>query len=156
MAYTFENFKVMFWSSAKRHNVNSMIRACTTEEQRDKIVAIWGRDTLDLAPEEYNKRVPTVKDLQKILRNPSIRKAGESDWDLSNTLLLDDSVMKAVLQPYNHVCIPEFMGDEDYWMGKLGEDDTALREVIGYLEELRYQAHVARFIRQEPFRVGDG
>ena len=149
MSYIFKHFKVMFWSSATPRNVNSMITATTTPEQRAKIIATWARDTLGLSPEEYNKKSITFKDLQKVFADKDIRKAsqGEEGWDVGSTILLDDSVIKASFQLYNHVCVPEFVG---------GDQDDALWQVTGYLEELRYQSHVARFIKQNPFKLGDG
>ncbi|KAL9935742.1 hypothetical protein V8E36_005319 [Tilletia maclaganii] len=33
---------------------------------------------------------------------------GPTAWSARNTLLLDDSPLKAALQPYNHLCVPEF------------------------------------------------
>ena len=152
IAYALENFKVMFWSSATPQNVEHMIEACTTSEQREKIVAVWGRDKFGLSSKQYNARVVTIKDLQKVFKDSIIRKAGTREWDISNTILLDDSVIKASQQPCNHVCVPDFTKSD----GKSRKEDTALLEVIGYLEELRHQEHVARFIGHNPFHVGDG
>jgi len=149
MSYVFKHFKVMFWSSATPRNVKSMIAATTTTEQRGKIVATWARDTLGLSPEDYNKKSITFKDLQKVFADEGIRNANDGcgDWDIGCTILLDDSVIKASFQPYNHVCVPEFVN---------GGRDDALWQVAGYLEELRYQGHVARFIKQNPFKLETG
>ena len=153
MMYIFEHFQVMFWSSAKPHNVEAMINAATTPEQRDKIIAVWDRSRFGLSADEYNAKSITIKDLEFVFQD---RKMGgkKERWNASNTILLDDSVVKAAYQPYNHVCIPEFVpySQED----GCGEGDEALREIASYLEELRYQGHVARFIKQHPFRMGDG
>lgn len=74
---------------------------------------------------------------------------------MSNTILLDDSVFKASYQPYNHICVPEFVVPREDWDQTSFLDDS-LWQVAGYLEELRYQGHVARFIKQHPFQLGDG
>jgi len=126
-----------------------MIAAVTTLEQLSKLVATWARDTLGLSPEDYNKKSIAFKDLQQVFADSGIRKTAEEsgDWDIGSTILLDDSVIKASFQPNNHICVPEFVG---------GEQDNALWQVAGYLEELRYQGHVARFIKQNPFRMGEG
>lgn len=142
--YIFEHFHVMFWSSATPRNVHAMINAATTESQRKLIVASWARDTLGLTPEEYHRKSPCVKDLEKVFRDGVIRKRGLV-WDESNTILIDDSLVKAALQPFNHIYIPEFLGDI--------ERDNVLYQIIIYLEGLRYQGHVARFIKESPFRV---
>ena len=160
ISYIFRHFKVMFWSSATPRNVKAMISAATTEEQLAKVIAIWGRDTLGLSAEAYTQKVITQKDLNKIFNDKALGKWNKGGWDVSNTILLDDSVIKASYQPYNHVCVPEFVVDKEDWgkadeKGIFGTDD-ALWQVAGYLDTLRYQGHVARFIKQNPFRVGDG
>jgi NLI interacting factor-like phosphatase len=149
MAYIFDHFRVMFWSSATPRNVKAMIAATTTPEQRVKITAMWARDTLGLSPEDYNQKSVTYKDLRKVFADKDIAIAGErkGGWDIDSTILLDDSARKASFQPYNHVCLPEFVNS--------GQDD-ALWQVAGYLEELRHQDHVARFIKQKPFKMGAG
>jgi NLI interacting factor-like phosphatase len=126
-----------------------MIAATTTPEQRAKLIATWACDTLGLSPEDYNKKSITFKNLQKVFADKNIRKANEGGggWDVGDTILLDDSVVKASFQPYNHVCVPEFVGQGQ---------DNALWQVAGYLEELRYQSHVARFIKQNPFKLENG
>jgi hypothetical protein len=157
IAYIFRHFRVMFWSSATPANVNSMIAAITTPQQRKLVAATWARDTLGLTPAEYHQKVVTLKDLRKVFNDKKVGKG----WDIGNTILLDDSVVKASYQPYNHVCVPEFM--VEWTQGKDGvytpikkSDDDALWQVAGYLDELRYQDNVARYIRHSPFRLGDG
>ena len=154
ISYIFRNFKIMFWSSATPRNVKSMIEATTTPEQRKQVIATWGRDTLGLSEEEYYKKTITIKDLTKVFKDKKVQKyCKNGNWDVGNTILLDDSVIKASFQPYNHVCVPEFVLNEE----KAGDvQDDALWQVAGYLEELRYQGHVARFIKQNPFKLGDG
>lgn len=51
------------------------------------------------------KKVQTIKDLEKPW---SFLASVGSAHSAKTTLLLDDSVKKAVLQPYNHVCIREY------------------------------------------------
>lgn len=43
---------VMIWSSAQPHNVADMVRSCFLADQ-EKLVAIWGRDTLGLSEQDY-------------------------------------------------------------------------------------------------------
>jgi hypothetical protein len=157
MSYIFRNFKIMFWSSATPRNVRSMIKATTTAKQRNQFIASWGRDTFGLSDEEYHKKAITIKDLTKVFKDKKVQEYCKTgNWDVGNTILLDDSVIKASFQPYNHVCVPEFVSNdgEDEKVGDVQDD--ALWQVAGYLEELRYQGHVARFIKQDPFRLGDG
>jgi len=129
-----------------------MIAAVTTPEQHAQLVAIWARDTLGLSEQEYNKKTITFKDLRKVFEDRKLGGKKGEKWDVSNVVLLDDSVVKASHQPYNHICVPDFVYREENG----GAPDDALWQVAGYLEELRYQGHVARFVRQNPFRLGDG
>jgi hypothetical protein len=160
ITYIFRHFKVMFWSSATPANVKSMIAAITTAQQRNDVVATWARDTLGLTPKEYNQKVITLKDLRKIFQDQQLRKTCKDGWDIGNTILLDDSVVKASYQPYNHVCLPEYVvnwtRDSEGAYRALDDSDDALWQVAGYLDELRYQGHVGRYIKQTPFRLGEG
>jgi hypothetical protein len=63
-----------------------------------------------------------------------------------NTVLIDDSSIKASAQPHNLLEIPEFCATPEQMQ------DDVLRVVAGYLETLRQQADVSRFIRKEPFK----
>ncbi|KAE8209571.1 hypothetical protein CF327_g6463 [Tilletia walkeri] len=47
-------------------------------------------------------------------------------WSAKNTLLLDDSPLKAALQPYNHLCVPEF-DDQGAKRAKLVREELAKR-----------------------------
>jgi hypothetical protein len=76
------------------------------------------------------------------------------------TIFLDDSVVKVSHQSCNHVYVPEFVvvrEDRDRWDERAdGRRDNALWQVAGYLDELRYPGHVARFIKRNPFRMRNG
>lgn len=82
---------------------------------RENLVAIWARDTLGLTRGEYNSKTQTTKDLTKPWAQlplvPSSSQAPQNAQAHSamTTLLLDDSSLKAHLQPYNHVCIREYV-----------------------------------------------
>ncbi|KAI0667469.1 hypothetical protein C8Q78DRAFT_1071889 [Trametes maxima] len=55
---------VMVWSSAQPHSVDDMVGKCFGEE-KDKLFAVWARDTLGLSNDNYHRKVQTVKDLAK-------------------------------------------------------------------------------------------
>ena len=146
MDFVFNSYSVMFWSSATPRNVDAMINATTTEEQRDQVIAVWARNRFGLSSEDYYKKTTTQKNLRKVFRDKEIRRKGARTWDISNTVLMDDSSLKAALQPFNHILVPEFKGD-------VQEDDDVLSQVIQYLDELRYQEHVGRYIMENPFHA---
>ncbi|KAF9456880.1 hypothetical protein BDZ94DRAFT_1176734 [Collybia nuda] len=93
----------MVWSSAQPHSVADMVQHCFAET-KEGLLAIWARDTLGLSPQAYNQKTQTTKDLIKPWAAFPIHSA-------KTTLLLDDSILKAQLQPWNHLCISEYVSE---------------------------------------------
>ncbi|KAH6902509.1 phosphoprotein phosphatase [Coprinopsis sp. MPI-PUGE-AT-0042] len=87
-------FDTMVWSSAQPHSVSDMVR--------DGLKVVWARDTLGLSKDAYFQKTQTTKDLEK-----PWQALGHS---AKSTFLLDDSPKKAHLQPWNHLCIREYVG----------------------------------------------
>ena len=109
ITYVFRHYRVMIWPSATPCNVHVMIAAVTTPTQCAQLVGIWARDTLGLSEKDCNKKVIIFKDLCKVFEDVKLVMGGKwgEKWDVSNVVLLVDSVVKASYQPYNHVCVPE-------------------------------------------------
>lgn len=124
---TREWLDTMVWSSAQPHSVADMVDRIFGDAQSE-LVAVWDRGSLGLTKEDYHRKALTTKDLTKpwtllpLGTNPA-KTAVLSEVDCTaeqaglapavahsamTTLLLDDSPHKARLQPYNHVCIPEY------------------------------------------------
>ncbi|KIJ67390.1 hypothetical protein HYDPIDRAFT_108135 [Hydnomerulius pinastri MD-312] len=116
----------MVWSSAQPHSVEDMVDKVFGSHKVD-LKAVWTRQSLGLSEEEYHRKTVTTKDLTKPWKllplgispadynerssaSPPPKELEESSITHSalTTLLLDDSPHKASLQPYNHVCIPEY------------------------------------------------
>ncbi|KAG6336426.1 hypothetical protein ID866_2669 [Astraeus odoratus] len=125
----------MVWSSAQPHSVADMV-AHVFQDYAGGLVAVWDRKSLGLTEAEYHRKTVTTKDLSKPWEllprglSPAQVNSGTSTPDPGRkvcnagvvvdevpsptahsaltTLLLDDSPHKAALQPYNHVCIPEY------------------------------------------------
>ncbi|KAH9895976.1 hypothetical protein C8Q73DRAFT_690338 [Cubamyces lactineus] len=55
---------VMVWSSAQPYSVGDMVDKCFGDE-KEKLLAVWARDTLGLSNDHYHRKVQTVKDLTK-------------------------------------------------------------------------------------------
>ncbi|PPQ95423.1 hypothetical protein CVT26_008443 [Gymnopilus dilepis] len=117
----------MVWSSAQPHSVDDMVQTCF-KQRRNELKAVWARDTLGLSGDEYHKKTQTTKDLEKpwaVLsalppshraQSPSSRPTSPSRTQTQlhsakSTLLVDDSPLKAILQPWNHLCIKEYVQD---------------------------------------------
>ncbi|KAG8880883.1 hypothetical protein FRB98_004687 [Tulasnella sp. 332] len=95
--------QTMIWSSAQPVNVEKMARACFGEEGVKNLKAIWARDTLGLSQRDYGRKVQTVKDLNLVWK--------KLPFTALDTILLDDSRLKAHLQPYNHLILTEYDSD---------------------------------------------
>ncbi|KIL59655.1 hypothetical protein M378DRAFT_169051 [Amanita muscaria Koide BX008] len=117
----------MIWSSAQPHSVSDMVQRCFGDS-KDELVAVWARDTLGLSKEQYHRKTQTTKDLEKPWAFLSSPKSSEEPKDSApassplpnlprtvhsahTTLLLDDSPLKAHLQPWNHICIKEYVAE---------------------------------------------
>jgi hypothetical protein len=154
LRYLFQNFKVMVWSSAKPANVKALVDQSLDKDLRSKLVATWARDTFGLSATNFNQNVQVYKNLRLIWSRDQIQqhhpeyKAGQR-FGQHNTVLIDDSALKASAQPHNLLEIPEFEATPEQMEGDV------LREVAGYLEMLRQQADVSKFVNKQPFK-GDG
>jgi hypothetical protein len=154
LRYLFQNFKVMVWSSAKPANVKSLVEQSLDKDLRSMLVATWARDTFGLSATNFNQNVQVYKNLRLIWSRDQIQqhhpeyKAGQR-FGQHNTVLIDDSALKASAQPHNLLEIPEFEATPEQMEGDV------LREVAGYLEVLRQQADVSKFINKQPFK-GNG
>ncbi|KAH0835735.1 hypothetical protein J3R83DRAFT_9560 [Lanmaoa asiatica] len=88
---------------------------------KSELKAVWNRKSLGLSEAEYHRKTVTTKDLtkpwdllaptlnpEKLKGCSAVPSQSQTIHSAFTTLLLDDSPHKAVLQPYNHVCIPEY------------------------------------------------
>jgi hypothetical protein len=152
LAYLFDNFVVMVWSSAKPDNVNVLVEI-GLGDYRHRLIACWARETLGLEPKHYDLNVQCYKNLHRIWASNDIQRhmpshPSHARFDQRNTILIDDSSLKAAAQPHNLLEIPEFKGVDT----NVPVQDV-LSEVVGYLEVLKMQEDVSKFIHKDPFRA---
>ena len=130
-----------------------MVAAAFTPEQRERLVAVWGRDTLGLSREQMYAKVVVYKKLEKVWTSVGLSKGekGGGVWSQANTVLVDDSAVKASAQPFNLVEISTWEGGRD------GAKDRELLEVAEYLEEVRRGGwgDVSTWMRARPFKKGE-
>ncbi|KAJ8502413.1 hypothetical protein ONZ45_g11786 [Pleurotus djamor] len=138
-----------------------------------KLLAVWARDTMGLSKESYFQKTQTTKNMTKPwgwledLRNRKQRLPGNivpTQHSAKSTLLLDDSPLKARLQPYNHICIKEYtyeMREADLEASSFDAEesgfevdgygyegyDTSLLAVVGVLDAVKLQSNVASWVR---------
>ncbi|KAF2182822.1 HAD-like protein [Zopfia rhizophila CBS 207.26] len=154
LKFLFDNFSVMVWSSAKPKNVCTIVRNVLDEELQSMLLAVWSRKDFDLTPDEYISNVQVYKQLTWVWedelmqqQHPAYR--GGYRWGQHNTVLIDDSTLKASAQPHNLLEIPEFEATPEQLKGDV------LREVAGYLRVLQMQVDVSCFIKKEPFKADE-
>ncbi|MCJ1307533.1 hypothetical protein MMC25_001179 [Agyrium rufum] len=175
-------------SGESRSYTRRMTRS-STATLSDILLGQWGRNTLGLSRAEYKEKVQVYKRLETVWNDQHVqagyppasphvtadilppstqvdvspKDTAQGKWSQANTLLIDDSVLKACAQPYNHIEIPEFLIDsggrlsenvDDEFVG--GGGKTVLGQVVGYLEECKYWDDVSGFVRKKPFRHADG
>ncbi|KAK8861347.1 hypothetical protein IAR55_002166 [Kwoniella newhampshirensis] len=178
------SWEVFVWSSAQPHNVRAMVEGAfgqrwiegiwedETKDGREgvkrgegRLTGVWARDKMGLNSADYSRKVQTTKDLNKViehLQDPSITAAPFlRELDERTAVLLDDSPLKAVMQPWNQIVIPEYDKQEHKDstqaansvttedtddLGMSGMDRTLLA-VIGILDELKTVNNVPAWIR---------
>ena len=146
--YIFDNHTVMIYTSSQRRTVNIVLPLLFSKQQRDQLTAVWTRDKLDLTPEQFEEKVQVYKRLEKIWADPEIQASypgALGEWDQTNTVLIDDSHLKALAQPHNLLQVPELMAN--FKNTTTHVEEQILDSLILKLEELKYQADVSRLIR---------
>ncbi|KAK1217166.1 hypothetical protein PQX77_020174 [Marasmius sp. AFHP31] len=149
------------------------------------------RDMFGLDVREYAKKSTTTKDLNIVwskgtfVSSPSLApmfpvphpQTQPQAWAHSaeTTILLDDSELKARMQPWNHICIKEYSArlrrvDLEVWQGTSsrtkkkqeqeqeqdvpGTFDETILSIIGVLEALKHQSNVGAWIRHGGLLTG--
>jgi hypothetical protein len=153
LRYLSSNFAIMVWSSARPENVKSLVKQSLDKDLQSMLVAEWARTSFGLAPEHYGRNVQVYKNLDLVWKSQDIQQkhpnfALGGRFGQHNTVLIDDSILKANAQPHNLLEITEFTATPE------DMESDVLREVAGYLEVLRKQSDVSKFINKEPFKVG--
>lgn len=167
LAYCLEHHALMVWSSARSQNVAAMVAQLFTDEQRQKLVAIWSRDHLRLGV-HFETKVQVYKQLTWLWEDARVqasfptpdsvsfkvedgwKEPPPTKWDQSNTVLLDDSVDKAASEPHNLIRVDEFTKEH------IGDGEDVLGRVLAYIEDLKCEADVSRAMRERPFVNGQG
>ena len=155
--YLFEHHVVMIFTSMHHKNATAIVDLLFSSSQREKLAAFWARDKLGLTVEQLHTKTQTYKNLTPIWLDRTIQSTHPTDqgrwgWDQSNTVLIDDSHLKAVSHPHNLLLVPEF-AKRDAAKDKLHPDvqrreEEILESLISKLEELKYETDVSRLIQQ--------
>jgi hypothetical protein len=154
------NFFVMVWSTARPENVHLMVDT-VFGDQKEKLIAIWGRDKFGFTEQEYNSHTKSIKNLDTVwnalnpqiasgnfFNNNTLEISSKLTFDATNTILIDDSRYKTQLQPYNAIHPREF--DRECVRN---DGDSELKKIIEYLEVIKYQSNIASYMKENPFSI---
>ncbi|KAK1384210.1 hypothetical protein POM88_021945 [Heracleum sosnowskyi] len=122
LQFCFNRFTVGVWSSRRKENVDKVLQVLMPEEDRSKLAFVWNQ-------------------------SHCTRTGKVVDYDESNTLLLDDSPYKALLNPPYTAVFPtpyRYQDQNDDGLGPGGD----LRV---YLEGLALAENVKEYVEQNPF-----
>ena len=123
-----QKYKVMIWSSSQPRTVQKVCEKLFPPEKRKELVVEWGRDMFGLSKSQYSAKIQVYKKLHTVWANPKVqasypgasqsqprggkfkakKKQNSHRWNQSNTILIDDSKLKALSEPWNILEIPEF------------------------------------------------
>ncbi|THC92034.1 hypothetical protein EYZ11_008501 [Aspergillus tanneri] len=140
------NYKVMIWSSSQPETVKAICEKLFPGEKRKALVAEWGRDKFGLTTDQYRAKIQVYKTLQTVWADEQIQASypisgNKSQWDQTNTILIDDSKLKAVSEPYNILEVPEFITDAP-------EDDSVFPKTLRVLEILAQHGDISATLRR--------
>ncbi|KAF9109087.1 hypothetical protein BGX27_008014 [Mortierella sp. AM989] len=157
LKFLFENCRVMIWSSARPASVERMLKTGFSN-RIPELDRVWSRTHFKLHQIDYNRKVLTLKDLEFVWEAIEIERQNATakelmvgnkygvHYDQTNTVLIDDSIHKSQLQPFNRIVLT------DYDHGRyLAGTDFELLKVKKYLEQLIMQQNVSAYIKRHPF-----
>ncbi|CAE6442567.1 hypothetical protein ACGC1H_007553 [Rhizoctonia solani] len=147
------SLNVAVWSSARRANVDLMVDRAWTGQKPGIVLA---REDMQLTDRQFRRayrhgtfhpdhNVRTTKDLRQLWLRLAQAQAQTQSGVMhgpTNTILLDDSIHKARLQPNNHLALPTYgaaqlHADAGALVSGSESVDEALIAVVGILSELR-------------------
>lgn len=155
-------YKVMIWSSSQPETVNAVCEKLFPGKKRKALVAEWGRDKFGLSKSQYKSKIQVYKTLDTIWKNRQIQASypgavpdrDSPGWDQTNTILIDDSKLKALSEPYNILEIPEFTNtaaapnDPAMVAGEESIDESVIfPRVLRRLETLSRHDDVSKMLR---------
>lgn len=150
LKFCFERFDVGIWSSRSKKIIDKVVDYLLGN-MKNKLLFCWdmSHSTQTRFKTLENKHKPLVcKELSKVWDRYDPNLPWErGDYDESNTLLVDDSPYKALLNPVHTAIFPHsynFKAENDNSLGPGGD----LRV---YLEELLKAEHVQKYVEQHPF-----
>jgi len=137
--FVFGHFDVGVWSSAMKQNVEPLVKLAFGERA---LVCMLDRSLCTPHPTP-EKPYGTLKELSKVW------KLFPGKYDEKNTIILDDSPVKALRNPDNNLVLCEY--SPDLMTPAVFDSDRTLLDLIPYLQQLEGAADVRSVVREQPF-----
>lgn len=133
LEYLHEHFTLAVWSSAKRKTVRTLVQMLFPSKIEKELLFLWGQDKCNVEKDEGHKNMSEkvfMKPLSKVWHNFPL-------WNISNTLIMDDSPDKceqfkdnaihpSPLKGYCTETIGHVLGNTDYSrIDSKGEEHTS-------------------------------
>ncbi|KAL8124043.1 uncharacterized protein LOC141717944 isoform X2 [Apium graveolens] len=151
LQFCFNRFTVGVWSSRRKENVDKVLQVLMPEEDRSKLAFVWNQSHCTRTGFQTLENIDKplfLKELPKLWKIENRKFSFKVvDYDKSNTLLLDDSPYKALLNPPYTAIFPtpyQYQDQNDAGLGHGGD----LRV---YLEGLALAEDVQEYVEQNPF-----
>ncbi|KAI9202768.1 HAD-like domain-containing protein [Polychytrium aggregatum] len=141
--FIFEHFYVATWTSAKQQNAKNIIWILFQERCHRLVFKYYQTECTDSGRVSGRGKPEFIKELSNIWRNPLY-----SQWNQSNTLIIDDSSHKSQLNAANSLLVPTFTvrsGSIDCWK------DTGLLSIMQYLQAQLQDIHCDDVQQWPPF-----
>ncbi|KAG8761586.1 hypothetical protein FRC14_002773 [Serendipita sp. 396] len=133
----------MVWSSVQPHNITSMVDIAFGENQRI-LRACWTRCMLGLDESGFHQKVQTTKNLERIWWSSDNR------YTASSTVLLDDSALKARLQPWSLLQIAEYQLPDPKFVDESPWQNAA---ITAKQSNTYSPSHTFQLLPQEPTKI---
>ncbi|KAL8248767.1 hypothetical protein R6Q59_005635 [Mikania micrantha] len=149
LAFCFERFDVAIWSSRTRKVLDPVVDYLLGDLKK-KLVFVWDLShctSSSVRSLENQHKVIVFKNLQKIWEGKSLDASENGYYDESNTLMLDDSPYKALLNPKHTGIFPLPFHYKDINDSFLGPDG----DLRVYLQGLVTTENVKKYIERHPF-----
>lgn len=157
LKFCVDNFDVVIWTSRKKKNLDGLIDF-VLGDLKHQVLQIWDQSQCTELPLNISQTGLQTKDNRC---KPVFLKELKKLWDIyysclpwkkgpfneSNTLLLDDSPYKAILNPPHTAVFPISYSCQH-------ENDNALGpggDIRSYLEGIAVAENVQRYVEQHPF-----
>lgn len=147
LEYLIKYYEVAIWSSGRPESVDFLSEMFKPYTKHIKLT--WTRKNFNLSNADYKENVLTVKDLNQLWKHIVNDKTYHPRvFNATNTILLDDSFKKCVLQPHNCVIVRQFEHTDKMYKAY---GDNEVDFLIPYLERARHQSNIANWMRRNPY-----